>query len=176
MRRRLSQAKGSHMLTARKPRFKPSAAVKSKYNIGFRERRKAAFERGELERASQKVCSICRMPKAAEQFYKSNSNRDGLHTWCKECSDRRTVENGRKRVQGVSPEEVEAMIAAQNGRCAICCDDILAVVKRAPSVDHCHKSGVVRGVLCNRCNSVIGYAKDSVDVLRSAIMYLEKSL
>ena len=45
--------------------------------------------------------------------------------------------------------------------------------KRFP-VDHCHKTGKIRGILCNRCNQALGLLKDSIDSLKRAIEYLEK--
>ncbi|MER7835857.1 endonuclease VII domain-containing protein [Streptomyces sp. NPDC096040] len=59
------------------------------------------------------------------------------------------------------------MIAAQRGLCVICLD--------APPVhvDHCRKTGRVRGVLCFNCNSAIGKLRDKPDVARRAAAYLE---
>ena len=59
----------------------------------------------------------------------------------------------------------------QGGRCAIC--------KQIPRerhlfVDHCHKTTVVRGLLCSQCNSGLGMFRDSVTNLARAIVYLEK--
>lgn len=41
------------------------------------------------------------------------------------------------------------------------------------SIDHCHKTGKVRGLLCKTCNTGIGHLKDDPNILRSAINYLE---
>ncbi|MFI2736126.1 endonuclease VII domain-containing protein [Streptomyces sp. NPDC018711] len=59
------------------------------------------------------------------------------------------------------------MIRAQGGLCIICL--------RAPAVhvDHCHKTGRVRGVLCFNCNTGIGLLKERPDRIRRAIRYLE---
>lgn len=59
------------------------------------------------------------------------------------------------------------MIAAQYGLCVICLD--------APPihVDHCHKTGRVRGVLCFSCNAALGQFKDQPDVIRRAATYVE---
>ena len=57
----------------------------------------------------------------------------------------------------------------QNGACAIC-----GIVSQKPlHVDHNHSTGRVRGLLCTRCNSMIGYARDSVTLLQKGIEYLE---
>ena len=71
------------------------------------------------------------------------------------------------------------MLFEQNNVCAICHDpetrksrtkgDICRL-----AIDHCHKTGKIRGLLCHACNIVLGKAKDSIDLLKSAIIYLEK--
>lgn len=60
----------------------------------------------------------------------------------------------RQRTYGLSPEEHDRMLAAQNGACAIC--------KTIPSkfhVDHCHLTGRVRGLLCPACNTGVGHVE-----------------
>ena len=42
-------------------------------------------------------------------------------------------------------------------------------------VDHCHDSGKVRGVLCNPCNTMLGHARDKVEILESAVAYLKEN-
>jgi hypothetical protein len=63
------------------------------------------------------------------------------------------------------------MLASQNGGCRICGKK---TIKRL-SVDHDHKTGRVRGLLCVTCNFVLGHAKDDVALLRKAIEYLERN-
>jgi hypothetical protein len=71
---------------------------------------------------------------------------------------------------GMSLEEYAAMLAHQGGVCAIC--------KRKPDkgkplcVDHCHVTGMVRGLLCHKCNMVLAFGNDDPDILRAAIAYL----
>ncbi len=76
-------------------------------------------------------------------------------------------------------EEYEAMRVAQGGLCAICCEEETMLDRRTGnvrrlSVDHCHSTGKVRGLLCHACNIAIGKMQESPAVLRSAAMYLEK--
>lgn len=72
---------------------------------------------------------------------------------------------------GVTPEWYESKLLEQHGRCAICgtCKN---GSKKHLDVDHCHKTGKVRGLLCNRCNTGIGQLKDNEQILLSAISYL----
>jgi hypothetical protein len=65
------------------------------------------------------------------------------------------------------------MAAQQNQGCAICgckCSTYSRL-----SVDHCHTTGKVRGLLCQKCNSAIGYMEDNTDRLLSAVNYLRKA-
>jgi len=75
---------------------------------------------------------------------------------------------------GISLEEYEHMLAAQCGRCAICGKHESNLYVRL-SVDHNHKTGKVRGLLCRRCNSMLGFCDESVHLLQTAIAYLERS-
>jgi hypothetical protein len=78
---------------------------------------------------------------------------------------------------GLSLEDYELMLAAQDGACAICKQP--ETHKRngkvkALAVDHDHATGKVRGLLCFDCNTAIGKMKDSPEILTSAIRYLER--
>jgi hypothetical protein len=79
---------------------------------------------------------------------------------------------------GITASDYERMLKVQGGRCAICQEKEVFVNKKTHtrqelSVDHSHSTGVVRGLLCVRCNRMLGYARDSVDILRNAISYLK---
>lgn len=79
---------------------------------------------------------------------------------------------------GISLNEYSQMYMAQNGKCAICESDYAGNrngSEKAFAVDHDHKTGKVRGLLCEACNTGIGKLKDDPEILRSAIRYLEKS-
>jgi hypothetical protein len=148
---------------------------RSRYNNEFLQRRKRAFEDGTIKRVSEKRCSICKTVKSADKFYLSNTNKNGLHGWCKPCSDQRTVENGRKRLHGLTPAEYQEMYVRQDGRCAICSVTEPRAGRKSFCVDHDHGTGKVRGLLCTRCNTMIGNARDDVAILRAAIAFLEGS-
>jgi len=153
---------------------KESKDIITAANRRLLEKGKSSFDSGVRERAAEKKCSICKDIKPAAEFYLSNTNKDGLHGWCKVCSDRRTVENGRKRLYGVTPEIYERMLAKQNGKCAIC-GTTSPGKNKSFSVDHCHSTGLVRGLLCSNCNALLGYAKDKQSVLLAAVTYLEEN-
>lgn len=78
---------------------------------------------------------------------------------------------------GITLIDVEQMRKSQSGRCAICDVALPKIleyktVKHGLAVDHCHNSGRVRGLLCRSCNLLLGYAKDSTEILGNAISYL----
>lgn len=74
-----------------------------------------------------------------------------------------------KKYDGVVRSEIVAkLLPAQNGRCAICKEFFTGT----PNVDHDHQTGVVRGLLCHGCNVGIGFLKDDIRLLKSAIVYL----
>ena len=84
-----------------------------------------------------------------------------------------------KKMYGIDYETYKQMLVDQNYTCAICNKietdvDSLGLPRHMP-VDHCHTTGKVRGVLCGPCNRALGSFKDDVDILKKAIMYLEKS-
>lgn len=72
---------------------------------------------------------------------------------------------------GITLEFYKRMEKAQGGACAIC----LEVPDTPLSIDHCHSTGVVRGLLCMHCNTSIGRLADDIDRLRRAIRYLGAS-
>jgi hypothetical protein len=75
-----------------------------------------------------------------------------------------------RRFYGIEPSEVDSMHVAQEGKCAM-----RSCQRRAEAIDHDHVTGKVRGLLCKKCNSLLGFAGDSIQILRDAIEYLEIS-
>jgi hypothetical protein len=83
----------------------------------------------------------------------------------------RDMENQRLRRAGVSKEVYRNYLKTHNGLCDIC--QQAERLKRALCIDHCHKTGKFRGLLCATCNRAIGLLKDSPDLLRRATEYLQ---
>lgn len=77
-----------------------------------------------------------------------------------------------KKAYGITIEQYDAMVAAQNGMCPICLGPLAGSVRRA-HVDHCHVTGKVRGILCSNCNSGIGKLQESPAIFNRAATYLE---
>lgn len=74
-----------------------------------------------------------------------------------------------KKNYGVTREQYQEMLSRQNGCCAICGNN---PGKWRLSIDHCHKTGAVRALLCRACNGGIGLLKDDTSLLTKAIEYL----
>lgn len=69
--------------------------------------------------------------------------------------------------------EVYQELAAKYGDCCAICGGQPTNGRRL-AIDHCHETDEIRGLLCNKCNLLIGHARDSVDILRAAIDYLAR--
>lgn len=72
-----------------------------------------------------------------------------------------------KRKYGMTLEEYNNIVDTQGGACKVCGDTETRLV-----VDHCHESGNIRELLCSRCNTALGFARDSVDILRGLADYI----
>ena len=81
------------------------------------------------------------------------------------------IRNYNHRVRyGITQTKYQSLLNSQNNRCLLCGTKFDSNSK--PHVDHCHASGRVRGLLCNPCNTMLGFAKDNPKTLANAISYL----
>ncbi len=78
------------------------------------------------------------------------------------------------RKYGITLKERDIMLQKQDNKCAICKNNTFTGYDW--SIDHSHLDGKTRGILCNRCNSLLGMAKDNIKILENAISYLQKYL
>lgn len=80
---------------------------------------------------------------------------------------------------GITQERFDEMLLEQGGVCAICSQPETALHNtgqvRRLSVDHCHETGAVRGLLCHRCNLVLGRVEDATAILDAAAVYLRRA-
>lgn len=79
-----------------------------------------------------------------------------------------------RRLYGMVPGQFEELVAAQGDRCAICGTSEVGGNGSRWHVDHCHSTGVIRGLLCMKCNLGIGYLDDDPARLRAAADYLDR--
>lgn len=141
-----------------------------------------------------KRCSVCKLDKKSHEFVKNSSSRgDGLNESCRVCdSIRGKVNRQRRKAEGrfvykpnpalnrnyrlrkkygLTLADERAILARQGGVCLICESDDPG--RMGWCVDHEHKTRIVRGVLCGRCNSVLGMARENLRILANAARYLE---
>lgn len=122
-----------------------------------------------------KVCEIHGNLKSDETYHRYHKGKISSY-YCKICILSLNIKN---KYQGLNSIECyEKLLEEQNGSCAICRKQNTTTrngkIKRY-AIDHCHKTGDVRGLLCQFCNALLGYSKDSVEILESAISYIKKN-
>lgn len=137
-----------------------------------------------------KVCTKCNTAKEKKEFSARNTRPCKLASHCKDCCNKWRREykqkmphiykeyehqRGLKRNYQLSKKDYDNMLQSQKGNCA-CCDRPATTFKRRLHVDHDHKTGQVRGLLCTQCNPGLGYFEDSTKRLEMAIKYLNKFL
>lgn len=136
-----------------------------------------------------KICTFCKEDKEInkDNFYFTGGNFKSrcikcYHgNWNKKSKDgpKSKKQNNLKARFNIDSEQYEHMLENQNGVCDICKKEEAKILKGTAcrlSVDHCHKTGEIRGLLCARCNTGLGMFGDNVDVLLSAIEYIYKNL
>ena len=138
-----------------------------------------------------KQCTKCNEHKQLSQFGNHKRHKDGKRFRCKACeaADRKEVRKEQavqnigelkqydrasnlKRMYGISIQEWNIKLEQQKGVCAIC--QGTCVSGRRLSVDHDHRTGKIRELLCGNCNHGLGKFLDSPALLLKAIDYLRK--
>lgn len=80
----------------------------------------------------------------------------------------------KKHKYKISRQDYENLILAHNNKCAICNNEFDDQNFRC-NIDHCHKTNKVRGLLCTKCNFLLGLCNDSIEILQNAIKYLNNN-
>lgn len=137
----------------------------------------------------RQVCRVCKKTKGIDEYgFHKRSNKH--KTQCKDCAKKeaaiyrlenkekylKTQTNSRlKQNYGLSLSAYEEKLKDQEGKCTICgtTNPVNGHIKRF-AVDHCHATGMVRGLLCSKCNKGIGFFGDDTRLLEKAIQYLER--
>ncbi|MBE2228247.1 MAG: endonuclease VII domain-containing protein [Ignavibacteria bacterium] len=134
-----------------------------------------------------KKCSKCKKNKSVNDFSPDKRNKTGLFSQCKTC---RTKIEKNKRTQdplkykacqlknkfNLTLEQYYEMHSQQHGLC-LGCNSPISVEYNSSNiavVDHCHKTGKVRGLLCSKCNLGLGHFNDDTKILKNLIKYLNK--
>ena len=135
----------------------------------------------------EKRCPTCGLTKVREHFG-LRSNGVNLRSLCKGCANDKSrrwynanpskaAESFRRwklrSAYGLTQDDYMNMLSNQEGGCALCSTTDPGKKKHF-YVDHCHKTGIVRGLLCNDCNIALGLFRDQPEVMRKAASYIER--
>ena len=153
-----------------------------------------ARESKELHAQGLHYCPGCECIKPVTEF-STTRHGSGISPYCRECANeiarrrnatakgkaekqayyqrrkRQQRDNTLRREFGITIDQYEAMLVEQNNVCAIC-----GGVDKSKSlaVDHDHKTGKVRSLLCGRCNPAVGFLLDNPEYARKVLAYIEK--
>lgn len=131
----------------------------------------------------KKFCNTCQMLKPLSAFHKCRTKSCGVQNICKPFKRKQNEDWARrnpakakrkariwrlKSVFGLTPEQYEILFKKQNGLCALCS-------RPAECIDHCHKTGKVRGLLCQLHNRGLGHFQDDPRMLERAARYLKNN-
>ncbi len=131
-----------------------------------------------------KGCTKCKKVLLASRFY--TNGKKGLSSWCKECEKERrrkyhyknkekeTLAHRKwciKNTYGLTLKQYDQMLDAQDGTCKIC--NKVNRDGRRLYIDHNHETNEVRGLLCHKCNSLLGFVNDDIYILSKIIDYLK---
>ena len=144
-----------------------------------------------------KFCTICKIEKPYTEYHRRGDS-SGYRSACKSCyresnlkryhtntdtksAHRRAAHKHNVGRYGLTLEMYDELYISQNGECKICHCKVFTPIDNAgmnktACIDHCHDTGKVRGLLCRSCNTGIGSFKESLENIKSAVIYLEFSL
>lgn len=165
------------------------------------QKRKVKLEAGLVPVPEIHTCRMCKETKPNSEFSPSANGPDGLSSYCLTCMGvrNRKYYQGKKeerkeysqtykknnpdkvkkwgrdatlRKYGLDEESFEVMMHAQGEKCKNpgCRVDI----RKKPCIDHCHKTGKLRGILCDGCNKTLGIANDNPKWLEGLAEYLKR--
>lgn len=143
------------------------------------------------------VCKLCGRERIGTKEKKISSKQFNCKQWeCSACYTNRKNKAFRekypeqqawrnfksrlKRDFSMIPEDYLKMFKKQEGVCATCKKSETKINSKSKkvqslSIDHCHKTGKIRGLLCNRCNITLGKVEDNPTILQNMLDYLNNS-
>lgn len=140
----------------------------------------------------KKYCSSCNSIKDLNEFTINSSKQSGRSSTCRKCraikrSQNRAKDNSKFleyerdpirldkqkncrfiRNYGITLEKYENLVDEQQNLCKICLKNTKLVI------DHCHRTGKVRGLLCHNCNVSLGLLKENIKIIQNIINYLKE--
>jgi len=131
-----------------------------------------------------KTCTKCGLEQPLTLFWKKKGSPDGHDTRCKQCrngirnSDPETKERKRraalKHKYGITVEQYDSMLESQGGVCASCGLGEVRKETENLAVDHDHKTGQVRALLCQKCNTALGLLDDDPLKISALLEYIKQ--
>jgi hypothetical protein len=142
---------------------------------------------------SSKICTGCRIDKSHAEFWKNRNSGDGFQHYCKSCHREKTVDhrtNAQKNKSwrarwlaskyGLAERDYSLMLLQQGGVCAICEKAETSTNKHGTvkmlAVDHDEETGIIRGLLCEQCNTGIGKLRHDPLLMLKAAEYVNLRL
>jgi Recombination endonuclease VII len=141
-----------NMSTGRHNGWYRTCGSKECLNAQYKDNHVCALK-GRFKNIEDLTCVIC-----GNSFLRTSSNH---RKYCKECVPDKSW-RGRAQRYGIGKKQWDVLLKKQNNKCALC-------DKNPEVVDHCHKEGIVRGLLCNACNT-------GLKILDSCPNFLQRSL
>lgn len=128
--------------------------------------------------ASKGLCTTCYNRPRKKQW--RLDNKEKYNEQVRRQYNRNRTRLARSRIEklyGITENQYVEILARQNGVCALCfrAQPESSRLKRL-MIDHDHETGKVRGLLCAKCNLMLGLAEDNINTLNIAIKYLEKAV
>lgn len=133
-----------------------------------------------------KQCSKCHLWLPYDRFNSHPGTRDKLDNRCKTCfalqrkgryDSRKARKNALRREFGITQNQYDQMFVQQNGLCAICKKPEVSRINNSKikclAVDHDHKTGDVRALLCSKCNTSLGCMKEDPERIKALLAYAE---
>ena len=124
---------------------------------------------GSRKKGSKYKCSSCNSYYNITMF-NINKKSGNPYSRCKKCHTQKSKEYFNTIYKysryGITEKEYDTILVSQNSKCA-CCDNTTNLC-----IDHDHRSGNVRGILCRDCNSSLGLLNENVDTMKNLIRYL----
>lgn len=144
------------------------------------------------------ICTKCKVEKDNSSFRIRLNSKSGFQYWCKGCeyqaNKKRYIAkpkrivipkekdqiklNALKRMlkfrYNITYQQYTEMYDLQNHSCNICKKPNSLGGRKGLQVDHCHKTGKIRMLLCPKCNTLLSICNDNIDILESSILYLKQ--
>lgn len=117
-----------------------------------------------------KICASCKVEKPIDNFYKYNrkGKKPSFQSYCIPCNNaiktKWSANNYNrirvwkiKNIYNLSEKDFYKLIDSQNCKCALCDKELeRSTLSKSTHIDHCHDTGIVRGILCSVCNTQLG--------------------